>query len=283
MAAAGAAVVLILAVIILYRAFSPDGIPTGPVSGINARAQAIFREGQRQGRLPNVFTLVGDSISADPRFLVPIGEGHYDLGEYAYLADTITYFAGPNGRGANPFSARSLAVRVGWMTEHVLNPALAEPGTCEQGESPLTCEYRLSRPAVALIMLGTNDMAGGRTVDTYRANLRQIIDTSINMGVIPVLSTIPPQTISDYNNQRVNEFNSVVKALAQEYTIPLWDYWGALQNVPGYGLRQDGVHLNGPPDGSSTTFDTEHLQYGVTVRNLTALEVLYQLRLQVLE
>ncbi len=252
------------------------------ISGIGSRADSIWDAGRERGNSAHTFAVIGDSISADGRFLRPIAAGEMNLGEYGDLQDTVTYFAGPDARGANPFSVPSVAARGGWMTETVLNPANADTTFCLQGETPLSCELRLARPAVALIMLGTNDLWGARTLETYRANLEQIVRTCIEAGTIPVLSTIPPLTQTEGGNARVPEFNAVVIDLARQYEVPLWNYWLALQDLPDYGLSADHIHPNSPPDGQSTTFDADHLQYGMTVRNLTALQMLDALRRDVL-
>jgi len=252
---------------------------TGWVSPIRRnRLRAIYEAGTARGNLPGVFTVVGDSISADARFLQPIGRGDYDLGEYGALQAAIDAFWQPNGRGEPPFAARSWAVAVGWTTADVLDPAWGVFGVCGADESPLACEYRTARPSVALIMLGTNDLAAGRPVESYRANLQRILDLSLEMGVIPVLSTIPPQPVSAERDARVSDFNAVVRELAAEYAIPLWDYWRALQDLPERGISPDGVHPNGPPDGRAAVFDDEHLAYGYTVRNLGALDALETVR-----
>jgi len=248
----------------------------GVVSGVSSNARRIFLDGLAKGNLPHAFTKVGDSISASPHFLTQIGSGIYQLGDYGHLGAAISFFSGPNGRGFNPFSAASLAAHNGWSTESVLNPANADPNVCKPGETPLQCEYRLVRPAVALIMLGTND-AGGMPAATFRANLQAIVQTSINMGVIPVLSTIPPKHFNPATDGRVAEFNQIIIATARAYDIPLWDYFQAMSRLPNEGLSGDGVHPSIAPSGISTRFDAEHLQYGYTVRNLTALEVLQQI------
>ena len=72
----------------------------------------------------------------------------------------------------------------------------------------------------------------------------------------------------------MSEFNAIVRELAAEHEIPLWDTFAALDALPDRGLSADGVHLNAPPDGRTATFDAEHLAYGVTVRNLGALDAL---------
>ncbi len=249
---------------------------SGVVSGISSTSRTILLDGLAKGNSPYVFTRVGDSISASPNFLTPIGQGNYSLGEYGYLGDAISFFSGPNGRGTNPFAASSLAARNGWSTESVLSPGNADPNVCWAGETPLECEYRLVKPAVALIMFGTND-SGGMPSATFQANLQIIVNKSISMGVIPVLSTIPPKHYNPATDGRVFEFNQIIIATARAYDIPLWDYYSAMAALPGEGLSPDGVHPSPAWDGLNAVFDAQHLQYGYPVRNFTALQVLYGL------
>ncbi|GEM_PF-1068230 len=262
---------------------APTAVAAGyaVVSGVSSNARRIFLDGLAKGNLAHAFTRVGDSISAAPQFLTQIGSGTYQLGEYGYLGTAISFFSGPNGRGANPFAASSMAARNGWSTESVLNPAHADPGICRAGETPLACEYRVTRPAVALIMFGTND-SGGMPTATFQANLQTIVQTSITMGVIPVLSTIPPKRYNPATDGRVAEFNQVIIATARAYDVPLWDYYAAMIALPDGGLAADGVHPSTPPSGVTTIFDAANLRYGYTVRNLTALQVLYTLWQQIL-
>jgi len=250
------------------------------VSGVSSHARQIFLDGLAKGSIPYAFTRVGDSITASPNFLTPIGQGNYNLADYGYLGGAINFFSGPNGRGANPFSASSVAAHNGWSTESVLNPANASGG-CNAGETPLECEYRLTKPAVALIMFGTND-AGGMPSATFRANLQIIVQKSIDMGVIPVLSTIPPKQYNPATDGRIFEFNQIITATARAYDVPLWDYYSAMAVLPDEGLASDGVHPSPASDGLNAVFDDSHLQYGYVVRNLTALQVLYVLWQQVL-
>ena len=246
------------------------------VTGVSSHARQIFLDGLAKGNLAHVFTRVGDSITASPNFLTQIGSGNYSLGGYNYLGAAIGFFAGPNGRGLNPFAATSIAARNGWGTTSVLDPANSDPGLCRYGETPLECEYRIVRPSVAIIMFGTND-SGGLPTETFRANLGAIVQKSINMGVIPVLSTIPPKHYDARTDARVDEFNAVIVATARSYDIPLINYWQAMRTTSGEGLASDGVHPSIPPDGITTIFDSTHLNYGYTVRNLTTLQALYLL------
>lgn len=257
----------------------PGGIDV--VSGVTSHSRLIFLDGRAKGNSAHTFTRVGDSITASSYFLTQIGTSSYRLGDYTYLQGAINFFSGPNGRGANPFAAASLAARNGWSTESVLSPGLADSNVCRPGETPLECEFRLVRPSVALIMFGTND-SGGMPSGTFSANMSRIVQISIDMGVIPVLSTIPPKHYNPATDGRVAEFNQIIIATARAYDVPLWNYWQAMSQLPREGLDADGVHPSIPPSGSSVIFDSTHLQYGYTMRNLTALQVLYLLWQQVL-
>ena len=257
----------------------PGGIDV--VSGVTSHSRQIFLDGRAKGNSAYTFTRVGDSISASPYFLTGIGSNSYSLGQYSYLQGAINFFSGPNGRGANPFAAASIAARNGWSTESALSPGLADPGVCHSGETPLECEYRVVKPSVALIMFGTND-SGGMPSGTFAANLSRIVEISINMGVIPVLSTIPPKHYNPATDGRVPEFNQIIIATARTYDIPLWNYWSVMSQLPSEGLGSDGVHPSVPPSGVSVVFDANNLKYGYAVRNLTALQVLYTLWQQVL-
>ena len=233
----------------------------------------VYERGQTLGNRANVFSKIGDSITTSYQFLYPIGFGQYQLGAYDALEPMITFYSRTNARVGNSFSNPSLAARVGWSAYGALNPENSDPETCEPEELPLICEYRLVRPSVALIMFGTND-AGYADLRAYRYNINRIVQISLNMGVIPVISTIPDRPAV---SQNVILFNDAVRDVAEENSIPLWDYHAALQSLPDLGLAADQVHPSYPPEDEATTtnFSATYLQYGYNVRNLTALQMLY--------
>ncbi len=243
------------------------------VSGITERALEIFQRGQVLGNRANVFSKVGDSITVSSVFFNPIGLGVYDLHDHAGLQPVIDYYTFGIARGTtNSFATPPLAAKVGWRARAVLSPSTADPAICQPDEAPLACEFRLVRPAVALIMLGTNDVPYTPD-DEFDADLRRILDFSIDWGVLPVLSTIPPLYRTGLDG-RAEALNAVIVRLAREYEIPLWDYYAALQTLPGTGMYSDGVHPNWAPAGRNADFSPEYLRYGMVVRNLTGLYVL---------
>jgi hypothetical protein len=113
-----------------------------------------------------------------------------------------------------------------------------------------------------LIAIGTDDYL---TPDKFEANLRQILDTAINLGIVPILATK-----ADNANQL--NYNPIIAKVAYEYDIPLWNLWRAMSPLPGGGM-DDNIH----PSGTFAAFDfsSDNLgKYGWTMRNLTAMQAL---------
>ena len=233
--------------------------------------RAIFIKGQGMGNRANVFSKVGDSLT-DSQYFLRQFTGSYNLRAFNDMQPVLNYFSTASAYDSNSFGTTSRAARASWSSFSVLDPKVADAGICQSGETPLVCEYRLNKPALALIMIGTNDIPSF-PASTYEGNLRNIIETTINAGVIPVVSTLPPRP--DYP-QRVVEYNQVVFKLTQEYNIPVWDLNKELVKLPNGGIGPDNVHLSVPPAGSPGTadFTLDNLKYGTTMRNLTALQIL---------
>jgi len=247
---------------------APD-IPAGVVPAIGPRAREIYLHGRAQGNSRAIFSQIGDSITASDDFLTPLGAGPVEWGAYGALQPVYNAFRAS-------FARPSLAARGGWTSLDLLNPASSiAPEICEPYESPLVCEYRVAKPAVALIMIGTNDIPLGVDDGTYRHNLETIVQISADFGVIPVLSTIPDNLTDPADSERVHAVNAIIRDVAAGAGVPLWDYWLALQGLPNKGLAPDNYHPSGGPlPGATATFTPGGLQSGYTMRNLTALMVL---------
>jgi hypothetical protein len=221
-----------------------------------AHAREIFAAGQALGRNSNAYSKVGDSTTENPHFLARFDEGPYNLGDYAYLQPVIDHFRGSHGRD-------SLAVRIGLHAWTANDPMWAEPGLCLPNETPVECEIRVHNPALILIRLGTNDVGSG---EMFAANIRRIIDTAIAAGVIPVIGT------KGDRHEGSNENNDILRGIAAEYRIPLWDYDLVADTLPGRGLDVDDAHMMTfyAHDYSDPTAFTR----GHAMHNLTALMML---------
>src|SRR5260221_6076293 len=249
------------------------------ISNMQPRAKEIYLKGKANGLRTNVFSKGGDSITVSPNFLIPIGKAQYDLGTYADLLPALQFFSQQDVRGAgNSFANPPLAAGPGWKAETLFYSAYSDP--CG-AEIILNCEYSRVKPAVSLIMVGTND-SDGTDPTFYTTTLKKILDTTINLGILPVLSTIPPKKLDAASNGRVDQWNLIIKGIAQQYQIPLWDYWYALQIAPNQGISSDGVHPSAPANNNTGSFTTPNLSYGYNIRNLTALMVLNAIWKQVL-
>lgn len=247
------------------------------ISGAVANhARSLARHGKRIGNRMDVFTKVGDSITRWTFFLVPVGQGQVQLGQYGDLAGVIGRFSRRVARTGNSFANDSLAAHDMWNSADVLNPQMARGGVCNAGETPLDCELRVTKPGVALIMIGTNDLVFD-DVNTFRANLNRIVSVVEAHSVIPVVSTIPYRRDNPAFQDRVAAYNEIIAQVAYAHSVPVWNYWLAVAGLPANGVSNDGIHPSVPPDGMVAFFDPNHLQFGFTVRNLTALQVLKSL------
>jgi hypothetical protein len=247
------------------------------LSGLSGHAREIYLLGQQLGNRRGVFSKVGDSITASPSFLTQVGYGRADLAGHTYLQPVIDFYLQTSARTSNSFANQSLAARNGWTTFDLLDPAKAS-SQC-QGMSPLVCEYTFVKPSVALIMIGSNDMLWGHNPSDFRDKLDNIVWTSIEMGVIPVVSTLPRNYQAGAG--WVDQYNAQIVSVARKYDIPLWDYAVPMDGLPNKGISPDGLH---PSEGGWNTaiFDDNGLQFGYNMRNLTALVVLDKIWREVL-
>lgn len=114
----------------------------------------VFQWGKQVGKHPNVFTTIGDSNTTNGDFMRPLGVtgSVCELGPYAELQTSIDYFSAPiPGLETNSFAHGSAAAGRGFSSAAVLDPFWADRAMCNTGETPLLCEYRVSRPAAAII------------------------------------------------------------------------------------------------------------------------------------
>ncbi len=229
-----------------------------PVPEITARAREIYQLGLSLGNNPHAFAKVGDCNSTTPYFLAAFDNpGSYRLGsQYAPLEETIRQFAGY-------FSRDSQAVQVGFSTTSVLSSQWANPRACRQGETPLACEYRLIRPSIAIVSLGTN--GEWLTDQDFETGLRNIIEFSSRRGVLPILGTKSDDV------EGPGRYTAIVVRLAREYSLPLWDFRTAAASLSDRGLMSDAYHLTWGP---AYFDDPAQINTGWQVRNLTALQML---------
>lgn len=230
-------------------------MPVVPV--VSETTVEIYQRGLELGNDPRAFSVVGDCQNVTAYFLEDFAHpGQYDLGEYQYLQEAIDYFY-------DSFARERAAVRGGYNVAAVLSPLWADPETCEERESPLECEFRLNSPSIVIISMET--WWYDRPASSYANYMRQIVEFSIEHGVVPILATKADNLEGD------NSINAAIVQVAQEYDVPLWNFWLAVKPLPGHGLTEDAFHLR----YARPFFNMpENMQHGWPVRNLTALQAL---------
>jgi hypothetical protein len=230
------------------------------------RVREIYRLGQTLGNNAHIFSRIGDCASAAPDFLVGF-DGKYNLGLYTDLQPAIDYFQGS-------FARPSLAAKNGLNTAGLLT-TLWTGDQCLSKETLLDCQYRLDHPAFGIISLGTNESYYvHHTPGVFETNLRTIIEDTMAQGIVPILGTKADNLEGD------NSINATIARLALDYDLPLWNFWLAAQPLPNHGLA-DVSHLSSVSYLNFVDFSIPHsLDYGMQMRNLTALEMLNFLRLQ---
>ena len=214
----------------------------------------------------HVFGKVGDSMTATTSFLVCFDPAPA-LGSHAALAATLAYFGAGDAAGTTPYARSSLAATGGWTTADVQAGA----------PSPLDRELAAIAPRYGVVLLGTNDVRYGRTVDAFGTDLWTLVDHLIAGGTIPILSTMPAMHGDPDSNARIPLFNRVIRAIAQGRSVPLIDFHLALSTLANEGIGSDGIHPTVSPAGACALSDDD-LGYGYNQRNLRSLEALDRAR-----
>ncbi len=201
--------------------------PTLPTA--SARVLEIYRQGQLLGNDPHHFSRIGDCQSVPAVFMGIFDEpGRYWLGNYADIQPTIDQFAGSFGR-------ESVTAKDGFGVSSVFSPLMADPSLCESNETPIACEFRIHKPIIVFVGMGTNWAPNASA--SFEKYLREIVEYAIEQGVIPVLMTKADNIEGDYL------LNESIAQVAYDYDIPLVNVWLAVQYLPNHGLEDDGVYL----------------------------------------
>ncbi len=213
----------------------------------------------------------GDSITYSMAFWSPIG---WD--------DPQQYLAVDDGLPKQPANARWRDYVKGTRDK---GPQFANYSGWRVGQLLKAMDAVLERekPEVAIIMIGTNDISGGRVPDGYRDDLEQVINKCLAAHCLPILNTIPPRRGLD---EAVDNANQIIRDLAKERNVPLADFHAeCLRLRPGDTwdgtlISQDGVH---PSGGKSNVYTEENMKNcGYALRNWVNFLVLRQLYFHVL-
>ena len=140
------------------------------------------------------------------------------------------------------------------------------------------------KPEAVIIMVGTNDISGGKVPENYRKGLEELIQKCLDVHCVPILNTIPPRRGRD---EAVDACNAIIRDVAKQKKLPLADFHAACLEVrPGNSwdgtiISKDGVH---PSGGKTHLYTPENLkQSGYALRNWVNFQVFRQLHFKVFE
>ncbi|MEW5830555.1 MAG: hypothetical protein AB1846_16820 [Chloroflexota bacterium] len=193
------------------------GWPVIPVVTQNVRE--IYARGLSLGNDPTAFSILGDCQSTPDTFL---GLYVVDAEEYAALPpdlqETVDFFGSSFNRESPTAKSGTTSGALLWAEWH------EGKFGCGAGETPLDCELRLRQPSFALITVGTHWEARN---EMY---MRKIIERLLDQGVVPILSTKADNREGDHR------LNLETAMLADEYNLPLWNFWPVTDDLPNRGL-----------------------------------------------
>jgi hypothetical protein len=255
----------------------PAGAVHSPITAAVAeRLRAIAR--LNPGRNDRTFMKAGDAISQGREYLGCVGAGPptEDLGAYGSLQPTIAYFAGGDIAGQNPFLRDSQATRESLTAWDALAGHFIEQ------------EMAAANPRYALVMFGGVDIGEGGTftpsplIDGLKFKehgqaLWSIADQLIAGGVVPILRSMAPRTIRGVPVPQGQTFRAIQRGIAQGRRIPFIDFYGQMENLPSYGLADDGLHINSyvaRGAGARCVYTDAGLKFGYDLMNLLSLQAL---------
>ncbi len=220
----------------------------------------------------NVFSKVGDSITVSPNFLDAFA-GAYNLGSHTGLQSVINFFTPLS------FTENTLAAGIGWNTQDLIN----------NNFSALESEYTRTKPAVAIIMIGTNDSGGSNqvVVPVYTDRLERIVNYTVSKGIIPILSTLPHLTNANpQHNTNTELLTGAIKDVSTRLGVPLMDYRLATEQINtaarNWGISTDNIHPSVGGGNAGDLSDLPMSEGGYNVRNfvsLCALDAVWKTRL----
>jgi len=201
---------------------------------VTMRAREIYAQGVKLDVNPNAFSKIGDCQNIKESFM-----GLYDLDRY-YLRpeqkdwqDTIEHFHGF-------FNRDGKAIEQGLNVAAALSTLQADPDECLPAENPVACELRITNPSFAFVSF-ERWWPDVTPPEQYEKYLRQVLDLIIEHGTLPILVTKAD------NVEGNHEINLIIATLANEYDLPLYNWWKAAQPLPHRGLdpeRNDGFHIS---------------------------------------
>jgi len=161
---------------------------------------------------------------------------HLASDRFIGFGDSITY-----GSMNGPFMGKGYIPRLldllknNYVEPYISNRGIPGEQTWE-GLSRIDSVISADLALYLLLMEGTNDITAIQySMNTTAFNLKQMVQKSLDYGVIPLISNIIPRTRNLWKaiiRARTFDLNSKIESLAQEFNLSLVDNYNAFYNYP---------------------------------------------------
>ncbi|MDP3981350.1 MAG: SGNH/GDSL hydrolase family protein [Chlamydiota bacterium] len=164
--------------------------------------------------------------------------------KYTAFGDSITL--GVDGNGVTYPHQLEVRLDVNVEESDVVNRGVGGETTAA-GLDRINGVLISDNPEYVLIMEGTNDVTAGRHRSVVGFNLEEMVVRAKNLGVNPILATIPPRHSGDSLQKGMPQYNETVRDVATSQGIPLCDIFAEMMAMPGLdSLFSDArIHFGG--------------------------------------
>lgn len=199
----------------------------GPIdSGMKQHLRTILSSGQQQGRTPGRMGQIGDSITYSDAYFrnaeafdLTNNETGHDYGPVrSWIAYDGTQPADGNSFYRDHGKGSGYGNESGWTLFRAISDGHPDKSVLVgDGTTPGNFSW-------VLIMFGTNDINDPNwNANGWKSDYHDFIQGYIDLGVIPVLSTIPPSA-EHLDDGRVDLANQKVLELSSEMQVPYVDF-----------------------------------------------------------
>jgi len=231
---------------------------------IHPKIKDIYNRGVSGGtNNPHVFSKAGDceNIPTSGYLFGKLDKpGSFNLGEHGDLAAVIKWFS-------SSWSWFPPTVHGGQNAAGILvvNPLIRYDNNhqkdCLPTQSYLECEVEQRQPSLLLISYEQEL----QSLDNYKKYLNMVVGYALDHNIVPIVTTCA-------NSEAIN---GKVAEVAFENSIPMWNFWRAVQplkNIFDPGLH-DGFHLSWGGEIENFDFSDPH-PTAWNIRNLTGVEAI---------
>jgi len=258
----------------------------GPIdAAMKAHLQGIAADGASLGRVEGRMGQIGDSITHSSAYFRNAMLNNITTNETGHNYDAIRSwlaYSGDQPADANSFyrdhgKGAAYGNQSGWRLSDAIAGGHPEAAV-EIGNGTTPGDF-----CWALLMYGTNDIdVGNWNVTTWKESYRAFVQDFIDLGVIPVLSTIPPE-LAHVGDGRVQTANTAIQNLAEEMDVPWVDYYGVILhhqpvNWVGTLISADGTHPTAATGGRGFSQAAQTSTDGYALRTKLAFDAAEKLR-----